>query len=970
MSDFSIGGGPAASGHGRISGTGNVNFHGSVFHAGSLRHVSEVGVRGGYELVNLPPEPSPFVGRDHAFDKLRELFAATRVVVVHGLGGMGKSTLAAAFAQTRRGSGPAWWIAAGSSTSIDSGLADLIYALQPELAGSLPMEEATKRARRWLVEHDDWFIVLDDVTDPEDLAALLRFLGGNTGRILVTTRLSYGWHQLGTAQMELGPLSVNASAELLAALSNRPADVENTPELSGPANTAGGSGRLNSPETAELSGLAIDLGGLPLALRLAGALLRQSDMPTAEYRQRLKEAPGSPAPLLASEVINRTLSALTEHPSALPLLRVLSWYSHQPLPVEFLLSSASGAPSGDVTLKDITRALGALSQYGLVHLGDDSVSVHRYVQTLVRTADNNDPLRTTTLIARSLETATEWLDRHVPPVHDPTSWHRWQVLLPHVTTLAERSVPAWDTTVTAHLLNRAGLFLCEQDDPSDALPLLERAYATYRRILQDEHPTALAALGNIARAHQAAGEVNKAVTTFRHTVETCERSLPQDHAVTLGCQVDLAGALLALGSIDEAIRLLERAVHGSRRTLGHDHHETLTAMANLAYAYEVAGRATDAVPLLETTLTGRAGRLGADHPATLVTRHNLAGAYHAVGALQRAIPLFKENLGIRTTVLGDDHPETLTSRNSLAYALMSAGDIDEALPMLGATLGDRERILGPDAPDTITSRSNLAAAYREAGDYSRALALFKQTLRDCERLLGPDHPDTLAARQNLAGIYRAIGRYEEALSLFELLSSQYERLLGPDHQDTLAARSNLAAAYWEKGDVDQALPLLEREVEACDLQLGRLHPDTLAARANLSLALLTLGQTNRALPLLEQINDDHEHILGRDHTATLTIANNLAGAYHRADRLEEAVALYEDTLARRKRLLGSHHPDVLASRSNLSGVYLDSGRRQEAITLSRELLTQCEDVLGEDNPLTRTVRRNLQALTRREVEDD
>ncbi|MEU6017080.1 tetratricopeptide repeat protein [Streptomyces sp. NPDC047515] len=949
MSDFRFNGSVGASGHGQINITGDVNFHGSVLNTGSLRRVSDV--QAGAGLSNLPPEVAELIGRQHELGVLaRHLEEPGRVAVVTGLGGVGKSALASTFAHLwlRRREAPAWWLAAGSPTELDNGLADLIYRLQPELAKSLPMEEAARRAVRWLLEHDEWLLVLDDVTDPAHVDPLLADLAGSSGRALVTTRLSYGWRRPDTEVFQLQPLAPDAAAELLADLLRKPGAAR-------PAESA--------EFERELRELALELGGLPLALALAGAYLRKTGISSASFRRRMSEHLDTLGGVDAwaghlVDAIGLALRAVSNTPGALRLLRVLSWYSHEPVPVA-LLSGSDGPAAGRAVL----RALRELRAHGLVQLGDNTVSVHRHVQTLVRTADDRDSLRSTEAIAESLATATDLLDQYVPPVHESRSWPRWQELLPHITALADQSAASSDTPVTARLFNRTGLFLCEQGAPGDALVLLERSHAAYQRILGDDHPAALAALRNVAGALQACDRIDEAVVSFQRALDSSERVLGPDDPATLGCRADLAGALLARADSEAAVDLLEHALADCARIFGSDHPETLTVTANLAYAYRVADRLERAIPLLERALVGRRRILGDDHPTTLVTRHNLAGALHAAGDLARALPMLQDNLTARLRVLGGDHPETLTSRNSLAYALLSAGQLDLAVRMLQDVLTDRERVLGPDSPGTITSRSNLAAAYWETGDLGQAAELFERTISDCLRRLGTDHPDTLAARQNLAGVYRAAGQHEEALALFELNRAETERLLGPEHPDTLTARNNLAAAYWENNDFPQALPLLEREVDHCVRLLGERHTETLAARSNLSLALLTTGAHERALPLLERVVADYKQVLGPDHHATLTAVNNLAGTYEETGRLQEALALYESNLEQRTRVLGPRHPDVLASLNNLAGAYKESERQEEALALYQVALPVCQETLGESHPLTRTIRRNLSVLT-------
>jgi pimeloyl-ACP methyl ester carboxylesterase len=117
------------------------------------------------------------------------------VHAVHGLGGVGKSAIAAHWA-ARRPERLRWWMTADSAAGADAGLAALARALQPALAG-LPAEVQSERALAWLASHDGWLLVLDNVEDFRHVRPLLGRLTG--GRILVTARRATDWHHGATA---------------------------------------------------------------------------------------------------------------------------------------------------------------------------------------------------------------------------------------------------------------------------------------------------------------------------------------------------------------------------------------------------------------------------------------------------------------------------------------------------------------------------------------------------------------------------------------------------------------------------------------------------------------------------------------------------------------------------------------------------------------------------------------------------
>ena len=96
----------------------------------AFKPVSEIAAPVG--LVNIPIRPGLFVGRAKAQADLDAGLAGTGAAVVqavYGLGGCGKSTLAAHYAATHAGDfDVVWWITANSAGAIEAGLADLAIA--------------------------------------------------------------------------------------------------------------------------------------------------------------------------------------------------------------------------------------------------------------------------------------------------------------------------------------------------------------------------------------------------------------------------------------------------------------------------------------------------------------------------------------------------------------------------------------------------------------------------------------------------------------------------------------------------------------------------------------------------------------------------------------------------------------------------------------------------------------------------
>lgn len=440
-----------ASGHGQVNQAGRDQFiNETVLPEAALRPITEVAAPPA--TVNVPGNRQVFVGRLQELAVLEEALGAPVGVVgaVHGLGGVGKSTLAARYAVAQaKACNPVWWITADSSESVRAGLAALMVALQPELTEALPLEALAERAIGWLAAHEGWLLVLDDVTDPADVEQLL----GRTlvGRVLVTSRLAAGWHRLDARVISLGVLSEGEALELLARIAGR------RPPGSCPGQ--GADAPAEGPEGA--LELVRELGCLPLAIEQAGAYLQQSRLSPHAYLQELRRQPavmydqaarGSQAERTIARIWRLTLDRLADTPLAGQLLRFLVWYGAEPIP-RTLLDGLDEPPQ-------LLQALGGLAGYNMITLDETSVTVHRLVQAVPRTPDPGDPHRQTADIDTARAQATRLLaDARPESPRDPADWPAWRVLLPHITALTDHTPRDTDTATTALLLNETGHFL-------------------------------------------------------------------------------------------------------------------------------------------------------------------------------------------------------------------------------------------------------------------------------------------------------------------------------------------------------------------------------------------------------------------------------------------------------------------------------------------------------------------------------
>ncbi|MEP7199025.1 MAG: AAA family ATPase, partial [Chloroflexota bacterium] len=136
--------------------------------------------------VARPPNPH-FTGRDALLAQLHDALTTTHTPTtltqtISGLGGVGKTQLAAEYAHRHAAEyDVVWWVRADDPATLASDYAQLAQPLQLPERDAPDQRLVVAAVRDWLQQHDRWLLVCDNVTDPALLADyLLQRKGGHT----------------------------------------------------------------------------------------------------------------------------------------------------------------------------------------------------------------------------------------------------------------------------------------------------------------------------------------------------------------------------------------------------------------------------------------------------------------------------------------------------------------------------------------------------------------------------------------------------------------------------------------------------------------------------------------------------------------------------------------------------------------------------------------------------------------------
>jgi tetratricopeptide (TPR) repeat protein len=607
---------------------------------------------------------------------------------------------------------------------------------------------------------------------------------------------------------------------------------------------------------AEAKALAKRLGGLPLALHLAGRYLGSTfaiHRTFEAYHKALNANSGEIERLDRGETAERRVLMLTWElsldalaakgiPHARPLLRLLSCFSPAVLiPGSMLQSAIVGnflakalppapnrpRPRADVVLEGLLQ-LGLIDspQPSAPEFDDDvnepyeggGVVIHPVV------ADTNRAH----LAAPGEAGAGESLIRHsavkliaaamvgLDPAQQE-SWPTFRILTPHLQALLSDSAPKLEAPDLSILIELAGSTATAYGYMKSAgygIELIRLALVHDRKGADNTDPAILTTREHLGYLLQSESEDADAEKIFREVLQSRLRKLPPDHPDILRARHNVLASSWRQADWAEASRMFQDLLNDEQLLLGSQDPVTLRTRLEFARLHQALGNWPDAESLLQPVVADAMWLYGANHAFVLAAKECLDQVRREDKGGRGAQPT---DAGRQFSIL---QPGTPALEDQTAAALLHKGIIlMETSPE--QALSEFEQVV---------SRYGADEAPQTQRAVGKAMFMMAEILRDMKR---PD--EAVRAYSRMAERFAGDATPEMRVYVARALSGQADILAdleGPEEEaaaldeltgqfatdPTLSIRQLVGGAYLRKAFLrrnqpEQAMRELERAVE-------------------------------------------------------------------------------------------------------------------------------------------------------------
>ncbi|KAF2645929.1 hypothetical protein P280DRAFT_442915 [Massarina eburnea CBS 473.64] len=696
-------------------------------------------------VTTIPfPRNKIFSGREDIFlaiSKALQLSAVDyqddmRSVVLHGIGGVGKTQTALEYAYRYKSYySHVFWIKAETEVELQQSLVTMVKVLHMD-QGGVTDHKAAELAMRWLnATSDRWLLVFDNVQKRSSIVPY--WPHSSTGNVIVTSQkpLNEGF---ATLQLKVNPFSPEEGSSLI--LSHM---------------------HLEESSRGQAEELSNELSGSPLAIAhylgyATASHMGLTDILETFQRRGMTAEVWSNTSNASLMLYERTLSTVWDtaleclNPDSKELLHILAFLNPDRVPEELLRKSLgvfsvrhglSEDFSLTVQISELIRR--NLVERNVANSTAPSLRFHRALQLALLLKLDKDSEQRQKIFLKAYQIVRASFPHRDMTSRSPEYYPIWRENIPQVISLQtayERSDPpiAHDLEF-AGLLADAGSFLWEHQINRVARSVLSLGEKIALKILRDDEPSPTLAsietyLG-LLDAHETAADRQKSIERLKLVVRLREnflQSLPEGTATTEQ-KVDVGRAWNDLGYLYADFEEFQEADRWMTKSL--DLYKSISDETTLRFRFSLQ--------YIDITVV----RFGQ-------------------GRINEALELSSRACHLCTSELGQKHPETVRFESQWSYVLIGAGKLEEALQKLMDVLAVRSELLELDNPDVLNTNYWIGTIHYYRDQLDEALKYLRIAVKHGTNS-GMGKVDLARAQYRLALVLYAQQRRKEAVSFEE-----------------------------------------------------------------------------------------------------------------------------------------------------------------------------------------------------------
>ncbi len=822
--------------------------------------------------VQLIPEDSILLKREDIITSISRIFQTTQTkqsipaVVLIGVGGAGKTTLARLWCKQNNQHKIIWEINAETSETLKNSFKELatVLAKMPTAKEQLSLienmqdspEKDKKRLsfiQEYLQKIGNWVLIFDNAVHLNDLSFYFPHnpkVWGNKGKVIITTRnahfktIDYIPSQ---NVITIDALSTKESLLLFEKIQNKYNPVQ-----------------YSANQTKEVLEFLKEIPPFPLDISLAAKYIVNYKVSFTEYIKKIKIQNR-----LFTDELNTLIKETSEYtktrnsiialaidqiikesPELLNLLLMTSLLHSDHIPLDLLFSFAN---------KDLVMQLvhklehSSLCIKSIAGKNYNVISLHRSIQENIHAhlksqTISNQYDRIVTAVSDILEKSLN------TSINNQDSFYI-RLLLPHGEFFLQQYASSKNLHIPLSVAVGGAYYELGED-----LKAIDYLDESIKKMKLDNKNNSL----NFARASSYLGIVAMRQGDFKKSLSLLEQSIP-----IYSVSSDVSGYIRTLVFLGHLYTLVDRYRESENtfnlsldlcKNRNLESTNFPRALVFLGILYREMGQYTKAVSATEDSI--KLYRLGIPHMWALAYRGSIElelGNYSAAkDILEKSIDFYRNNNASKHISLGWILPTLGSIYRKTGQYNMALKLFNEAVEIFNNTNTKTNKNLGTSFPLV-----HLGKLYRILGYYTKSKSILENALEEHIRIYGENNIRTKWAEMALAQLYLVdMNQYENARQIIERCIAYYKSVLPHTHPKIGKAYRSLGKAYIGLGDFETAQFMLEKSLTLITNHFKGEHLEsaqTYQSLGDLSILQSNYDQAEMYLEKARKIYEQHNH---------------------------------------------------------------------------------------------------------------
>lgn len=779
-----------------------------------------------------------------------------QIVVLVGIGGSGKTTLARSYLRSQK-SPLIWELNAETKEALVSSFEHLAYAAsktpeeKQEVDSLQKIENSRERARKILLlvkkklkERPNWCLLFDNV---ESFSAIKEFFpldseAWGKGKIFITTRDSNIKNNNNINPANVITIEELNKKEKFTLLTD--IIFENTPQ------------ELNSSQRIE--NFLEKIPSFPLDVSTAAYYIKDTKISYEDYMERLNvsyEDFEKAQETLLKEVsdytktrygvITMTLKNLIDkNQDFKDLLLFICHLDSQDIP-KSLLTSYKKSTVVEQFVHDLRKQSLITAETSDANQPLLTFSIHRSIQEIGLNSFKN----TLKDYHQTLQDFTKILLTCIKDSLHNYDYPKMKLLARHGEAfLSHRNIVIDKDHINnvLELLIYLGLIYKNLGDYKKTKDLFDRSYHVCKSYFGDNHIKTVEGLANLSVACADVGEYARAKNGYKEVLSKYYKYYGEDHVKTGGLLVNLGNTYKHLGQYSEAKQVYEKGLAIFRKHDPKNYEKICWTLLRLGNIYRILGDYKKAKELSEQSLVIHNNlEDGNDIRGGRILAY-LGNIHRNLGDYKKAKDFLEQSLAICRKHYGESNIITHWVLVHLGNTYRCLGFYEKAKDLFEQGLVIHKEYFGETHLETGWVLVHLGNIYRCLGFYEKAKDLLHQVLDVYRSHFGNNHILTGWVLINIGDVYLNMGGGEKARGFFEESLAIYKRSFERDHIIFAKLFLGLGQSYLLTKDIEKAESFLNQA----------LHLFTINNRPDIYVALESLADLNSAKAALEKADGE------------------------------------------------------------------------------------------------------------------